>query len=129
MYILEYSCLLESMSGCAAFSGAVTDTSFPKLLARSLSRVINIKTDQNFAKGTRTRRFEQKEQGLNNSFENVTSTAASVSSLADRELAGDSRGNIAFEGTMKSFQVSQKYKTTASMSERLIDEIGIDGVI
>ena len=45
MYILEYSCLLESMSGCATFLGAVTDTSFPKLLARFLSRVIIIKTD------------------------------------------------------------------------------------
>ncbi len=35
MYILEYSCLLESMSGCATFLGAVVDTSSPKL---SLSR-------------------------------------------------------------------------------------------
>ncbi len=38
MYILEYSCLLESMSGSATFLKALTDTSFPKPLARCLSR-------------------------------------------------------------------------------------------
>ena len=37
MYFLEHSSLLESMSGCATILGAVTDTSHPKLLARSFS--------------------------------------------------------------------------------------------
>ena len=31
MYIPEYFCLLESISGCATFLGAMTDTSFPTL--------------------------------------------------------------------------------------------------
>lgn len=40
MYFLEISSLLESMSGCATTLGGVTDTSFPKLLARRFSHYI-----------------------------------------------------------------------------------------